>query len=144
MLTGPHQISFSDPSSLTIRLSRGERPVLAPEYAVKAPVEVIAEPVSYTKASSYRAATEGLAICDLLAREVYSCRRKTHNGDAVVVNMGHFMELLLDLSVLSLWPEEVNDQRHCRWHQRRNIDLLNTTWMKTRFVDAIWINHLRE
>lgn len=46
LLTGPHQISFSEPSSLTIRLSRGERPVLAPEYAVKAPVEVMAEPVS--------------------------------------------------------------------------------------------------
>ena len=63
LLTGPHQTSFSEPSSLTIRLSRGERPVLAPEYAVKAPVEVMAEPVSYTKASSYNAATEGLAIC---------------------------------------------------------------------------------
>ena len=46
LLTGPHQTFFSEPSSLTIRLSRGERPVLAPEYAVKAPVEVMAEPVS--------------------------------------------------------------------------------------------------
>lgn len=62
LLTGPHQTLFSDPSSLTIRLSRGDRPVFAPEYAVKAPVEVIAEPVSYTNASSYKAATEGLAI----------------------------------------------------------------------------------
>ena len=109
MLTGPHQISFSDPSSLTIRLSRGERPVLAPEYAVKAPVEVIAEPVSYTKASSYKAATDGLAIYGILAGPVYSCRRNTHNGNAVVVNMGHFMKLFLDLSVLALWPEEVNE-----------------------------------
>lgn len=55
-------MSFSDDSSFTIRLSRGERPVLAPEYAVSAPVAVIAEPVSYTRASSYRAATDGLAI----------------------------------------------------------------------------------
>ena len=62
LFTGPHQTSFSDPSSLTIRLSKGERPVFAPEYAVNAPVEVIAEPVSYTRASSYNAATEGLAI----------------------------------------------------------------------------------
>jgi hypothetical protein len=31
---------------LTIRLSRGDRPVFAPEYAVRAPVEVIADPVS--------------------------------------------------------------------------------------------------
>jgi hypothetical protein len=55
---------FSEPGSLTMRLSSGERPVLAPEYAVSAPVEVMAEPVSYTKASSYRAATDGLPIYD--------------------------------------------------------------------------------
>jgi hypothetical protein len=46
LLTGPHHTSFSDPSSFTMRLSKGERPVFAPEYAVIAPVEVIAEPVS--------------------------------------------------------------------------------------------------
>ena len=46
LLTGPHQTSFSEPGSLTIRLSRGERPVFAPEYAVNAPVDVIADPVS--------------------------------------------------------------------------------------------------
>lgn len=46
LLTGPHQMSFSELASLTIRLSRGERPVLAPEYAVNAPVDVMAEPVS--------------------------------------------------------------------------------------------------
>jgi len=63
LFTGPHHMSFSEPSSLTIRLSSGDRPVFAPEYAVKAPVEVMAEPVSYTRASSYSAATEGLAIC---------------------------------------------------------------------------------
>ena len=52
LLTGPHQTSFSEPGSRTIRLSCGERPVFAPEYAVRAPVEVMAEPVSYTRASS--------------------------------------------------------------------------------------------
>ena len=31
LFTGPHQISFSDPSSFTMRLSRGERPVFDPE-----------------------------------------------------------------------------------------------------------------
>ena len=31
LLTGPHHTSFSDPSSLTTRLSSGERPVLDPE-----------------------------------------------------------------------------------------------------------------
>ena len=46
LLTGPHQMSFSELGSLTILLSSGERPVLAPEYAVSAPVDVMAEPVS--------------------------------------------------------------------------------------------------
>lgn len=41
-----YQISFSDDSSLTIRLSNGDRPVFLPEYAVRAPLEVIAVPVS--------------------------------------------------------------------------------------------------
>lgn len=52
LLTGPHQMSLSEPSSLTMRLSEGERPVFAPEYADNAPVDVMAEPVSYTNASS--------------------------------------------------------------------------------------------
>lgn len=52
LLTGPHQTSFSELGSFTIRLSSGDRPVLAPEYAVKAPVDVMAVPVSYTRASS--------------------------------------------------------------------------------------------
>lgn len=46
LFTGPHQTSCSEPGSRTMRLSRGERPVLAPENAVKAPVDVMAEPVS--------------------------------------------------------------------------------------------------
>jgi len=64
LLTGPHynsiscvfpealclyvltQISFSDEGSFTIRLSKGDRPVFAPEYAVRAPLDVMAEPVS--------------------------------------------------------------------------------------------------
>ena len=46
LFTGPHQTSLSEPSSFTIRLSSGERPVFVPEYAVSAPVDVIAEPVS--------------------------------------------------------------------------------------------------
>lgn len=52
LLTGPHQTSFLEESSSTIRLSEGERPVLAPEYAESAPVDVIADPDSYTSASS--------------------------------------------------------------------------------------------
>ena len=123
LLTGPHQTSFSEPSSFTIRLSRGERPVLAPEYAVKAPVEVMAEPVSYTKASSYNAATDGLAIYESLATEISSCRGNTCNGDPVVVNMGYFMELFLDLRVLALWPKEVKESAgafsNWRWHERK-------------------------
>jgi hypothetical protein len=46
LFTGPHQMSFSELGSLTIRLSKGDRPVFAPEYAVRAPVDVMAEPVS--------------------------------------------------------------------------------------------------
>lgn len=46
LFTGPHQISPSEEASWTIRLSEGERPVLAPEYALKAPLEVTAVPVS--------------------------------------------------------------------------------------------------
>lgn len=52
LFTGPHQTSFFDESSSTIRLSEGERPVLAPEYADSAPEDVMAEPDSYTRASS--------------------------------------------------------------------------------------------
>ena len=52
LLTGPHQTSSFDVSSSTMRLSEGERPVFAPEYAERAPEAVIAEPVSYTSASS--------------------------------------------------------------------------------------------
>jgi hypothetical protein len=33
-------------------LSIGDRPVFLPEYAVRAPVDVMAVPVSYTRASS--------------------------------------------------------------------------------------------
>lgn len=46
LLTGPHQTSFSEDSSLTTRLSEGDRPVFAPEYAVRAPLDVTAEPLS--------------------------------------------------------------------------------------------------
>jgi hypothetical protein len=46
LFTGPHQISFSELSSFTMRLSDGDRPVFAPEYADSAPEEVIADPVS--------------------------------------------------------------------------------------------------
>jgi hypothetical protein len=52
LLTGPHQTSFVDEGSSTMRLSDGERPVLAPEYAERAPLDVMAEPDSYTSASS--------------------------------------------------------------------------------------------
>ena len=41
-----YQMSFSEPGSLTIRLSRGDRPVFLPEYALRAPLDVMAVPVS--------------------------------------------------------------------------------------------------
>jgi hypothetical protein len=46
LFTGPHHTSFSDVASFTTRLSEGERPVLAPEYALRAPDDVMADPVS--------------------------------------------------------------------------------------------------
>jgi hypothetical protein len=46
LLTGPHQILPCEVSSFTIRLSSGDLPVLAPEYAVMAPDKTIAVPVS--------------------------------------------------------------------------------------------------
>lgn len=46
LLTGPHHTSFSEVSSLTIRLSVGDRPVFAPEYAERAPDDMTADPVS--------------------------------------------------------------------------------------------------
>ena len=105
LLTGPHHTSFSELSSLTMRLSRGERPVFDPEYAVKAPVDVIAEPVSYTRASSYKAATEGLAIWLSHNGEILKDRRmeRTDNRDAIVINVSDFVELFFDLCMLTLW-----------------------------------------
>ena len=148
LLTGPHHTSFSEPSSFTIRLSRGERPVLAPEYAVKAPVEVMAEPVSYTKASSYSAATEGFAIYDMLATVICRCGGDFYNGDTIVVNMGIFMKLFLNFSVLALWSDGANGLEgalsHYRRLKRQLVDSLDTTRMKTGLVDAIWIEHLGE
>ena len=46
LFTGPHHISFLDASSSTILLSKGDRPVFAPEKAVNAPVDVMADPDS--------------------------------------------------------------------------------------------------
>lgn len=39
-------MSSFDESSSTMRLSEGERPVFSPEYAERAPDDVMAEPVS--------------------------------------------------------------------------------------------------
>lgn len=106
LLTGPHQTSFSELSSFTIRLSSGERPVFAPEYAVSAPVEVMADPVSYTRASSYRAATEGLAIY----RSIRDRSRNilivgvTHDRYAIVINVCDLVQFFFDFCVLSQRP----------------------------------------
>ena len=43
-----YQMSFSELGSLTILLSDGDRPVFVPEYAVNAPDEEMAVPISYT------------------------------------------------------------------------------------------------
>jgi hypothetical protein len=49
----PHQSSCAAASSLTTRLSLGERPVLAPDSVASAPVDVMNEPFSYLIACSY-------------------------------------------------------------------------------------------
>jgi hypothetical protein len=49
----PHHKSSWEESSLTTRLSRGDRPVLAPERVARAPVEVMKDPFSYLIACSY-------------------------------------------------------------------------------------------
>jgi hypothetical protein len=49
----PHQSSLSVTSSLTTRLSLGERPVLAPESVANAPLDVTKDPFSYLIACSY-------------------------------------------------------------------------------------------
>jgi len=46
LFTGPHHTLSFELGSSTILLSEGERPVFAPEYADKAPLDVMAEPVS--------------------------------------------------------------------------------------------------
>lgn len=56
ILTGPHQISSLLPSSKTIRLSFGERPVFFPEKLISAPLDEMTAP-SFRIASSYRDAT---------------------------------------------------------------------------------------
>lgn len=108
LLTGPHQTSFSEVASLTIRLSSGDRPVFAPENAVNAPVEVMAEPVSYTKASSYSVATDGLAICRKVSVPHKGGKGRhrsvqggltTYNGDAIIVDMSQHMQFFFNLGV---------------------------------------------
>ena len=46
LFTGPHHTLSFELGSSTMRLSEGERPVFAPEYAERAPLAVMAEPVS--------------------------------------------------------------------------------------------------
>lgn len=52
----PHQSSCAEASSLTMRLSLGDRPVLAPDSVASAPVDVMNDPFSYLIACSYSSA----------------------------------------------------------------------------------------
>ena len=62
MLTGPHQISSLLPSSYTIRLSFGDRPVFFPEKLISAPFAEMTAP-SFRMASSYSEAMGALRYC---------------------------------------------------------------------------------
>ena len=66
MLTLPHQMSSLLPSSKTIRLSLGLRPVFFPEKLMRAPVEERTAP-SFMMASSYKAATGALRLMWILS-----------------------------------------------------------------------------
>lgn len=107
LFTGPHHTFSFEPASSTIRLSEGERPVFAPEYADRAPLDVIAEPVSYTRASSYSAGTDGLAIWKGLSTR---CPAQSmggvmaHDSNAVIVDVSLVMEFVFQLGVLLLRP----------------------------------------
>lgn len=106
-----YQMSCSEVSSFTMRLSRGDRPVLAPEYAVNAPLEAMAEPISYTRASSYKAATDGLGICCPLAvlfPQHVTAGSAAAAGQAkahVQWRLGH-SQCVLCREVRSLWSRE--------------------------------------
>ena len=41
--------------------------------------------------------------------DVCRCGEGLYNGDTVVVNMGIFMKLFLNFSVLALWPDEASE-----------------------------------
>lgn len=138
-------------ASFTIRLSSGDRPVFAPENAVNAPVEVMAEPVSYTKASSYSVATDGLAICMKVL--VLHKRGKgryhsgkgggstTYNGDAVIVNMSQFMQFFFNIGV-SLRGSEAEKVRRA-WSMPTTLDLYiwsgnQQAWATTYSTPSGW------
>lgn len=143
LFTGPHHTFFSDPSSLTIRLSRGDRPVFAPEYAVIAPVDVMAEPVSKTRASSYKAATEGLAISktvsDLLARGAMGDIQLTRDHSRYVPSRGVLPRFRCAPSVA--WAKMVVSRYPSLLELSAGRDhSLYTTWMQACLVYSVW-NH---
>lgn len=100
-----------------------DRPVFAPEKAVNAPVDVMAEPVSYTNASSYSDATEGLAIWwgKKMSTGRPLCRRicgVIHNCDTIIVNVRNFVEFFLNLCVFPRWSW-CGSQHYCQQKARR-------------------------
>jgi hypothetical protein len=58
----PHHSSFAAASSLTTRLSLGERPVLAPDSVASAPVDVMKEAILHLTACSYSSVLWGFFI----------------------------------------------------------------------------------
>ena len=67
----PHQSSSSVVSSLTTRLSLGDRPVFAPDRVAKAPLAVINVPFSYLIACSYSSVPCLTSDCGLISLIVF-------------------------------------------------------------------------
>lgn len=114
MLTGPHQISSLLPSSNTIRLSFGERPVFLPEKLINAPLDEMTAP-SLRMASSYKEAT-GAFLC-FVSPARYSLTmpvRCTHSDvDPVQVETGLRKVLQFLAQELVLFKFVVRAANHC-------------------------------
>lgn len=100
----PHQSSDAVVSSLTTRLSLGDRPVLAPDNVANAPFDVTNDPFSYFIACSYSSANHEIRnvtfVCvfkSKLDENGWRFRMVT-GGREVVKDMREFQAAVTDVS----------------------------------------------